>query len=94
MDYMIFTMLNYKSEVITDALDGKAIDLQIARGSKNKAKDEVNDLKEKGQLNPVIVNRKKEGTLDLFLTKKKEFVKRSKTVNKKKSKKIQIEEIE
>jgi hypothetical protein len=39
-------MLNYKSEVITDALDGKARDLQIAKGSKNKCKDEVKELKE------------------------------------------------
>ena len=87
-------MLNHKSEVITDALDGKAKDLQISRTSKQKCIEEVNDRKEKGQLNPVIVNRKKEGTLDQFLTKNKDFVKRSKTPKPKKSNKIQTEEIE
>ena len=45
---------------MTDALDGKAIDLQLARVSVDACVEEVKDRKEKGVLNPVIVNRKKE----------------------------------
>jgi hypothetical protein len=53
-------MLNRKSCVVTDALDGKAIDLQLSRVSVDECVEEVKDRKEKGVLNPVIVNRKKE----------------------------------
>ena len=78
VDDIIFNMLNFKSEVVSDALDGKARDYQISRASKDACIEEVKDLKEKGQLNPVIVNRQK-GTLDSFFGSKKprkDFVKR------------------
>ena len=41
---MIFQMLNRKSEVVSDALDGKAIDLQLSKVTKDECVEEVKDL--------------------------------------------------
>lgn len=74
-------MLNQKSKVVSDALDGKAIDLQLQRVSADAFEGEIIDRKVKGVLNPVIKNesplpspfmyRKKSVTLDNFFNFKK-----------------------
>ena len=48
VDDIIFNMLNFKSEVVTDALDGRAKDLQLSRTSKDACIEEVKERKEKG----------------------------------------------
>ena len=51
----------------------------MARVSKDKCIEEVKELKRKGELNPVIVDRKNKGPLDTFFNSKKtkqSFVKR------------------
>ena len=61
LDEIMFRMIDNKTEVVTDAVDGKAHDYQLSRTSKTDAFQEINELKEEGKLNPVIVNRKKVG---------------------------------
>ena len=48
VDEIIFRMLNMKSEVISDTLDGKAHDYQLDRTSKDDCLEAVKTLKEKG----------------------------------------------
>ena len=52
-------MLDSKSSVISDALDGKAHDYQLKRGDKEECIGEVKTLKAQGKLNTVNVNHKK-----------------------------------
>ena len=81
VDDIIFGMINMKSEVVTDALDGQARNYQLSRTSKTECIEQVKELKEAGKLNPIIVNRKKEKKKspqinDFFGKTKAEFVKR------------------
>lgn len=75
VDDIVFRMLNMKSEVISDTLDGQARNHQLDRASKDECIKAVKTLKEKGQLNPVmkpmIVNRKKENKITEFFDSKK-----------------------
>lgn len=65
-------MLNSKSSVISDALDGEAHDYQLQRGNKDECIEEVKTLKEQGKLNPIIVNHKKaKGKITEFFDSKK-----------------------
>jgi len=63
VDDIVFRMIDLKSEVVNETLDGTAQNFQVSRKSKNDALDEVKKAHKEGTLNPVIVNRKKTKTL-------------------------------
>lgn len=96
VDEIIFHLIDLKSTVISDTLDGQAKNYQLSRASKTDCIEQVLDLKEKGQLNPTIAKPKKtEQKIEDFFKKagNQEFIKR-KLKESKKSKKIDTEEIE
>ena len=54
LDDLIFHLLSAKSQVISDALDGKVSEYRIAHAEYEEIKDDVKDRKEKGTLNPAV----------------------------------------
>jgi len=80
VDDIVFRMIDLKSEVVNETLDGTVQNFQVSRKSKNDALDEVKKAHKEGTLNPVIVNRKKTKNLDDFFgssNSRDSFVKRS-----------------
>jgi len=52
LDDLIFQILAAKSQVVSDALDGKVSEYRIAHAQFEEIKDDVKERKEKGTLNP------------------------------------------
>lgn len=84
-------MLSDKSQVVSNALDGHVTDMKIQKVEKDDCVEEVKELKSKGQLNPIIVNKKKkENKIEDFFKKKqllKDFVQRKKPTSKSRKRK-------
>ena len=53
VDDVMINMIMQKSEVISDALDGKQTDYDIQRVEQKQCIEEVHNLKDKGKLNPI-----------------------------------------
>ncbi|CDW80246.1 snf2 family n-terminal domain containing protein [Stylonychia lemnae] len=60
VDDIIFQMLSEKSQIVSDALDGKISEYHIKKAQLEECLEEVKELKEKGTLNPIITKKKKE----------------------------------
>ena len=54
LDDLIYQILSEKSQVVSDALDGKISEYHIKKAQKDECLEEVKELKTKGTLNPVI----------------------------------------
>ncbi len=52
VDDMIFQILSDKSQVVSDALDGKVSEYRIRHAKIEECKEEVKELNHKGVLNP------------------------------------------
>jgi len=59
VDDIIFDILREKSQVVSDALDGKISEYHIQKAQKEQCVEEVKELKQKGTLNPIIIISKK-----------------------------------
>lgn len=98
IDDIIFSILSEKSQVVSDALDGIVTDYKINRAEKDEIVKEVGELKSKGQLNPVVVNHKKDDPKidDFFKRKEKlnDFVADRKSKKKKKTVESEEEDVE
>eukprot|EP00347_Sterkiella_histriomuscorum_P013935 403362793 len=57
VDEMLFQMLAEKSQVVSDALDGKISEYHIKKAEMDQCVEEVKELKSKGTLNPVIIRK-------------------------------------
>ena len=55
LDDLIFHILSEKSQVVSDALDGKVSEYRIAHAAYEECKEDIKDLRDKGVLNPQIV---------------------------------------
>jgi hypothetical protein len=70
VDDLIFQILSEKSQVVSDALDGKVSEYRIQHAKIEECKEEVKELNQKGVLNPSIpkpaVPSKKQKIDDFF----------------------------
>ena len=78
VDDIVLSLVNFKTEVVTDTLDGTSKNYQLERTSKSECLQQVQSAKEAGTLNPTIINRKKapKNIEDFFKPKEDTFVKR------------------
>ena len=73
----MFKMIDTKSVVTTDTIDGNAVNYQLEKIKKEECFNQVKTAQQKGTLNPVIVNTKKAKKIDdFFKTKEETFIKR------------------
>ena len=61
MDDLIFHIISEKSQVVSDALDGKVSEYRIAHAAYEEFKEDIKDRRDKGVLNPQIVKPKEDG---------------------------------
>lgn len=61
LDDLIFHIISEKSQVVSDALDGKVSEYRIAHAAYEEFKEDIKDRRDKGVLNPQIVKPKEDG---------------------------------
>jgi hypothetical protein len=61
LDDLIFHILSEKSQVVSDALDGKVSEYRIAHAAYEECKEDIKDRRDKGVLNPQIPKPKEDG---------------------------------
>lgn len=69
VDDLILDLLREKSYVVSGAIDGQRPDYKINATEKEEIIENVKELKSKGTLNPVIVNKKKVNKIEDFFKK-------------------------
>lgn len=77
LDDMIFQILSEKSQVISDALDGKISEYHIKKAHLDDCIEEVKELNTKGTLNPVVIAKPKPNTKQKI----EDFFKKQKDLN-------------
>ena len=88
VDDVIFHILSFKSEVVSDALDGKLTDYKIKHQEKDDFVEKIQTLKESGHLNPVVASLPQEQPLENYFNRANDFVKRIKKSTSKRRKKL------
>jgi actin-related protein len=90
VDDLIYQILADKSQVVSDALDGKISEYHIKKAGMDECLEEVKELKSKGVLNPVLPKRPPtKQKIEDFFNKQKQlnnFVKKHKPTTASKSK--------
>jgi hypothetical protein len=61
LDDLIFHILSEKSQVVSDALDGKVSEYRIAHAAYEECKEDIKERRDKGVLNPQIPKPKEDG---------------------------------
>jgi SWI/SNF-related matrix-associated actin-dependent regulator 1 of chromatin subfamily A len=85
VDDIVFRMIDFKSEVVNETLDGTAQNFQVSRKSKNDALDEVKKAHKEGDTKPSDRQQKEDQNLDDFFgssNSRDSFVKREPETNK------------